>query len=294
MGGLADSRIPDRGGGQSEAARRWLRARRRHRDRRRVADGILARSEGDARAFDRARSRDACDRGRAVTIVVLGFGDAMQVTVIAFGVCFSVLVTTTDGVRAVSPEVRDTASMLQVGPVERPPASTCRRRSRRLSPGCGSRSRSDSSWSSSPSSSARATTGWGTTSSCSNPCSTLLPCTAASCFLGLLGYALNRLFLLVERRVLFWHDGQSVSWLAEAMSPAPVIARAVHRFYGPRVWEAVCGRRTGGPERRHVRGVRGELFAVVGPSGCGKTTLLRLLCGLMPASEGAVLFHGRL
>jgi len=26
-------------------------------------------------------------------------------------------------------------------------------------------------------------------------------------FLGLLGYILNRLFLLLERRVLAWHDG---------------------------------------------------------------------------------------
>jgi NitT/TauT family transport system ATP-binding protein len=39
--------------------------------------------------------------------------------------------------------------------------------------------------------------------------------------------------------------------------------------------------------------VEGELLAVVGPSGCGKTTLLRLLCGLMPPNEGAVLFDGR-
>src|SRR6187397_627969 len=37
----------------------------------------------------------------------------------------------------------------------------------------------------------------------------------------------------------------------------------------------------------------GELLAIVGPSGCGKTTLLRLLCGLTAASEGAVLFDGR-
>lgn len=36
----------------------------------------------------------------------------------------------------------------------------------------------------------------------------------------------------------------------------------------------------------------GELLAVVGPSGCGKTTLLRLLCGLIPPSAGAVLFDG--
>src|SRR5688572_31291047 len=37
----------------------------------------------------------------------------------------------------------------------------------------------------------------------------------------------------------------------------------------------------------------GELLAIVGPSGCGKTTLLRLLCGLMPSTNGAVFFHGR-
>jgi NitT/TauT family transport system ATP-binding protein len=37
----------------------------------------------------------------------------------------------------------------------------------------------------------------------------------------------------------------------------------------------------------------GELLAVVGPSGCGKTTLLRLLCGLIAPSDGAVSFLGR-
>lgn len=37
----------------------------------------------------------------------------------------------------------------------------------------------------------------------------------------------------------------------------------------------------------------GELLAVVGPSGCGKTTLLRILCGLLPPSEGSVLLDGR-
>ena len=32
----------------------------------------------------------------------------------------------------------------------------------------------------------------------------------------------------------------------------------------------------------------GEFFVIVGPSGCGKTTLLRLLAGLDPASEGSI------
>lgn len=37
----------------------------------------------------------------------------------------------------------------------------------------------------------------------------------------------------------------------------------------------------------------GEIVSIVGPSGCGKTTLLNTICGLMPASKGAVLWHGR-
>jgi NitT/TauT family transport system ATP-binding protein len=37
----------------------------------------------------------------------------------------------------------------------------------------------------------------------------------------------------------------------------------------------------------------GELLAIVGPSGCGKTTLLRILCGLTPASAGEVLYDSR-
>jgi NitT/TauT family transport system ATP-binding protein len=38
---------------------------------------------------------------------------------------------------------------------------------------------------------------------------------------------------------------------------------------------------------------RGEIVSIVGPSGCGKTTLLNMVCGLLPPSAGAVLWHGR-
>jgi NitT/TauT family transport system ATP-binding protein len=37
----------------------------------------------------------------------------------------------------------------------------------------------------------------------------------------------------------------------------------------------------------------GEMLALVGPSGCGKSTLLRIIAGLIPASSGEVLSHGR-
>jgi NitT/TauT family transport system ATP-binding protein len=38
---------------------------------------------------------------------------------------------------------------------------------------------------------------------------------------------------------------------------------------------------------------RGAFISLVGPSGCGKTTLLRIVAGLEPASDGAVLLDGR-
>jgi spermidine/putrescine transport system ATP-binding protein len=37
----------------------------------------------------------------------------------------------------------------------------------------------------------------------------------------------------------------------------------------------------------------GEFFSLLGPSGCGKTTLLRIIAGLEPASEGQILLNGQ-
>jgi NitT/TauT family transport system ATP-binding protein len=37
---------------------------------------------------------------------------------------------------------------------------------------------------------------------------------------------------------------------------------------------------------------QGEFVTIVGPSGCGKSTLLNLVAGLIPPSQGELLFHG--
>ncbi len=43
----------------------------------------------------------------------------------------------------------------------------------------------------------------------------------------------------------------------------------------------------------HLDWADGGAYALLGPSGCGKTTLLNLISGLLPPSEGRILFDGR-
>ncbi|MFD1906686.1 ATP-binding cassette domain-containing protein [Paenibacillus rhizoplanae] len=37
----------------------------------------------------------------------------------------------------------------------------------------------------------------------------------------------------------------------------------------------------------------GELVSILGPSGSGKSTLLRIIAGLVPPSQGSVLYNGQ-
>ena len=37
---------------------------------------------------------------------------------------------------------------------------------------------------------------------------------------------------------------------------------------------------------------KGEFITLLGPSGCGKTTMLRMIAGFTPVSEGTILLEG--
>ena len=139
-------------------------------------------------------------------IVLFGLGEAMHVAVIAFAVCFPVLVNTVEGVRAVSPEVRDTAAMLQVSPVERavrihlPAALPQIFAGLRIALSAAVILLVISEF-------VGAGDGVGHYITFQQSQFNTEEVYGGILFLGLLGYVLNRLFLVVERRVLAWHYG---------------------------------------------------------------------------------------
>lgn len=141
-----------------------------------------------------------------IAVVLLGLGDAMQITVIAFGLCFPVLVNTLEGVRAVSPEVRDTASMLQVGGVERifriyfPAALPSIVAGLRIAVSLGLVMVVISEF-------VGEGDGLGRYIRFQQTQFNVPAMYCGLLFLGLLGYVLNRLFLVAERNVLSWHYG---------------------------------------------------------------------------------------
>jgi ABC-type nitrate/sulfonate/bicarbonate transport system permease component len=141
-----------------------------------------------------------------IVIVILGVGDAMRVAVIAFGIFFPVLISTVDGVRAVSPELRDNARLLHVGGFEAlvrihlPAALPSIFAGLRTSLSIGlilvviSEITGEGD-------------GLGVYIRSQQSLFNVRELYSALLFLGLLGYLLNRLFVLVERRALAWHYG---------------------------------------------------------------------------------------
>ena len=49
----------------------------------------------------------------------------------------------------------------------------------------------------------------------------------------------------------------------------------------------------GGKDMGNLSVRKGEFVTILGPSGCGKTTLLRLIAGFQPASEGIIPIAGK-
>jgi len=141
-----------------------------------------------------------------VAILVLGLGDAERIAVIAIGLVFPILLNTIGGVRAIPPEVRDTASMLHVGRVERvlrvylPAALPSIFTGLRIALSLGLILVVISEF-------VGQQDGLGNYILVQQAILNFPELYAGILFLGLLGYLLNTLFLMVERRVLAWHYG---------------------------------------------------------------------------------------
>ena len=90
---------------------------------------------------------------------------------------------------------------------------------------------------------------------------------------------------------------------AEALAEPIIELRGVSkRFSKPLDFAARFARRLGARLRDEtvhaVDGVdltirKGEVVGLVGESGCGKSTLGRMVAGIMPPSEGSILWRGR-
>jgi ABC-type nitrate/sulfonate/bicarbonate transport system permease component len=141
-----------------------------------------------------------------IAIVLLGVGDAMRIGVIAFGVFFPVLVATVEGVRAVAPEVRDSAALYRLSRVEQstrvylPAALPTIFAGLRTALSIGLVLVVISEFTGEGD-------GLGVYIEAQRALFNIREVYVGVVFLGLLGYVLNRLFLLLERRVLAWHHG---------------------------------------------------------------------------------------
>jgi ABC-type nitrate/sulfonate/bicarbonate transport system permease component len=139
-------------------------------------------------------------------LIVLGYGDASRIAVVAFGLSFPILVNTAEGVRGVPLEVRDTASMLHVGRVERvlriyvPAALPSIMAGLRIAVSLGLVLVIVSEF-------VGEQNGIGYYLLIQQSEFDYPELYAGILFLGVLGYVLNRLFLLAERRILAWHYG---------------------------------------------------------------------------------------
>jgi ABC-type nitrate/sulfonate/bicarbonate transport system permease component len=143
-------------------------------------------------------------------ILLLGVGSEMKVALIAFVCVFPILLNTIDGVAGVDPALRETARSYQIPWRERlfrvvlPSASPQIFAGARVSLSLAVIMMVLTEYFSS-------TSGVGYVLLISKNTFQLAPMWAAIVLIGLLGYLLNLLLILVERRVLAWHRGWRVA-----------------------------------------------------------------------------------
>ncbi|HRK56912.1 MAG TPA: peptidase domain-containing ABC transporter, partial [Burkholderiaceae bacterium] len=111
---------------------------------------------------------------------------------------------------------------------------------------------------------------------------------------------LTRIHALVDKALEFRMLDLHAERIADIALAQPEAVRAGGFSDAPHTPVHLSARQVGfayGVEGYVFRGVdlevrAGETLAIVGPSGCGKTTLVKVLLGLLPATEGEVLING--
>ena len=145
-------------------------------------------------------------------ILVLGVGNSMKVFIIAFVCLWPVLLNTIDGVAGVDPTLRETARVYDIGPLDRLLRVTLPAAAPQIFAGMRT-SLSLALILMVISEMVASTNGIGYFVLQSQRSFAIPEMWSGILLLGILGYVLNAVFLLIERRVLRWHRGSRASAL---------------------------------------------------------------------------------
>ena len=140
-------------------------------------------------------------------ILVHSIGNRQKVAFIAFFCLFPILLNTIDGVRAIDPTLLETARSYNIPRRESDPPARAAGGARRRSPRACARAVSLAVITMVLSEYFSSTSGVGYVLLISKNTFEYTPMWAAIVLIGVLGYVLNVLFLLAERRLLAWHRG---------------------------------------------------------------------------------------
>ncbi len=224
-----------------------------------------------------------------ISIVLLhSIGNRQKVAFIAFVCLFPILMNTIDGVRGIDPTLIDTARSYGMGRLERvksivvPAALPQIFAGMRISLPLAVIMMVLTEYFSS-------TSGVGYVLLISKNTFQLVPMWATILLIGLLGYLLNLLLMLIERRVLALAPRLAGGGGAVSQNGGPVLEIRQRRQDLRRRRQGDAGRSSDVSFAVADR----EFVCVVGPSGCGKTTLLKCVGGLLRPSSGEVLLRGK-